>query len=578
MKIHRKLFGLALKIHGYLPVVAIISFLNTCIVIGQMYFASSIIAIVFSKGEMPSTDQIFWLAGFIAGRSVILWIRERYTQIRAIQIKSRIKKDLFNHILNLGPSFAKSSNTGETIATLTDGIEKFDDYFTKYVPSVVQVIILPMVIILFTLFVDWPSALIMLITAPLIIFFMALIGTFAKKLTRRQWKEMRRLSSHFLDALQGLKTLKLLGAGSRETKNVNDSSNGFIIVTMGVLRVAFLSGLVLELAASISIALVAVQIGIRLVEGFMIFQTGLFILMLAPEFYLPFRALGQHHHTGMEAAAVAHGLFSITSINVNPKQSPDYALSIPSNPCIKFQDVHFTYHDGKYAVLKGINCELRPETLTALVGPTGAGKSTFAALILRYLRPASGMVLADEIPIEQFDNGQWLEKVAFVPQHPWFFNASVIENLLMANPLATREKVIEAASQAEAHHFIEQLPQGYNTLLHENAARLSGGEKQRLAIARAFLKNAPVLILDEPTSNLDPESEQLIADATNRIVKNRTTLIIAHRLNTVKKADQILVFSDGTIVESGHHNHLLAKNGIYTGFLDAINQNNIPPL
>ncbi len=568
MHIHRRLFGLAMSVHGFFIVIAIISFLMASNVILQMYLLSSIIAEVFLYGEIIRPDFIYYLTASIIIRSFLIWIRERFAQRKSVEIKSSLKRELFRKMLNLGPSFTRTSKTGELIASVTDGAEKLDDYFTRYIPSVIHIIILPAVIIVFTITMDWISGLILLLTAPLILFFMWLIGTYAKKLTQNQWKELTSLSSHFLDVLQGLKTLKIFDSSHRESDNVDRKSNGFRIVTMNVLKVAFLSGMVLELAASISIALVAVQVGIRLIEGMLTYQPGLFILLLAPEFYLPFRTLGSHHHAGMEGSAAAAGIFNIIDQKTESGKSGKESLSHSAPPIIQFKDVSFTYPQNAIPAIHKINCEIKPGAFTAIVGPTGAGKTTFAHLILGYLRSKNGQILINNMPLYQVDPEDWSKSLAYVPQHPHFFQGTILQNLMMANPGAEMDKVIHATREAGAHHFIEKLPNGYHTQLNENAVNLSGGEKQRLAIARAFLKDAPVLILDEPTSNLDPESEQLISEAMERITKNRSTLVIAHRLNTVRRADNILVFNNGEIAESGRHIDLIKKKGIYAGFLE----------
>ncbi len=570
MHIHRRLFGLAMNVHGFFMGIAIISFLIAGNVILQMYLLSSIIADVFLYNEITRHDFIFYLAVTIIIRSLLIWLRERFAQRKSVEIKSSLKRELFQKILALGPSFTRTRKTGDLIASITDGAEKLDDYFTRYIPSVIHIIILPVVIIVFTITMDWISGLILLLTAPLILFFMWLIGTYAKKLTQNQWKELSHLSSHFLDVLQGLKTLKIFGSSRKESEQVDDKSNDFRLITMNVLKVAFLSGMVLELAASISIALVAVQVGIRLIEGLLTYQPGLFILLLAPEFYLPFRTLGSHHHAGMEGAAAAAGIFSITDEKTETIEPGIVPFNDFAPPVIQFKNVSFTYPGNAIPAVHQINYTLKPGTLTAIVGPTGAGKTTFAHLLLAYLRSKTGQILINNVNLDQFDQEDWRQSLAYVPQHPHFFQGTIMQNLLMANEQATTEQAIISAREAGAHEFIENLPRGYHTGLDENAANLSGGEKQRLAIARALLKNAPVLILDEPTSSLDPESEQLISDAMERITKNRTTLVIAHRLRTVTKADNILVFSNGEIAESGKHDELILKNGIYTDFLKTL--------
>ena len=573
MHIQRRLFRLARDVHGFLPVMAIYSMLIAAVVLGQMFFLSKIIADLFISGREPNLFVLILLLSSILVRSILLWLREMTAQRKAVQIKSGLRKKTFEHSLRLGPVHSKAEKTGETVALITEGIEKLDDYFTKFIPSLIHIIILPVIIILFTIYIDWLSGLILLVTGPLILFFMWLIGTYAKKLTQKQWSLLSSLSSHFLDVLQGLKTLRLFGAGQNEAANVANTSDRFRIITMDVLKVAFLSGMVLELAASVSIALVAVQVGIRLIEGLMIYQLGLFILLLAPEFYLPFRTLGQHHHAGMEGAAAAEKLFGFMNRQV-PEKTALQKTSIPESfKEIQFSGVNFTYEGSVSPALQNINLKLIPGTITALAGRTGSGKTTIANLLLGFISPSEGDILADGISLETIDAEQWRRLIAYVPQHPHFFNGTVLDNLLMANPNASFGEIVKAATKAGAHTFIERLPEGYNTVITENASRLSGGERQRLSIARAFLKDAPLLILDEPTSNLDPESEDYIARATKELVKDRISLIIAHRLRTVRMADRIIVLEKGKIAEVGNHEELVGRNGVYSAFVATAGNN-----
>lgn len=566
MHIQRKLFGLARNVHGFLPMMAFYSILIAVVVLCQMFLLSKIIADVFVSAQTPETIVLILLLASIVVRGILLWLRERTAQQKTVLIKSGLRKKLFEHTMQLGPTFTRTEKTGEVVALIMEGIEKLDDYFTKFIPSLIHIIILPVVITLFTIYVDWLSGLILFVTGPLILFFMWLIGTYAKKLTQNQWSQLSTMSSHFLDVLQGLKTLKVFGASQKEAENVSNTSDRFRIITMDVLKVAFLSGMVLELAASVSIALVAVQVGIRLIEGLMIYQMGLFVLLLAPEFYLPFRALGQHHHAGMEGAAAGEKIFDLLNKNF-PENIIGQKNSVPDSISnIEFNNVSFIYEDSAIPALKNIHLNLNHGTMTALAGHTGSGKTTLAYLLLGFLSPTEGKILLNGISLDTFDPEEWRKKIALVPQHPHFFNGTIQENLLMANTNATVEEVTDAAKKAGAHEFIENLPEGYHTPLTENASRLSGGERQRLSIARAFLKNAPLLILDEPTSNLDPETEHYFTLATQELVKNRTTLIIAHRLKTVKMADNIIVLNEGEIAESGNHGELIALDGIYAGF------------
>lgn len=574
MSIHRRLFAMAANERLYLPRLAIISLLLSAVVIFQMHLLARAIDSVFIGSVPLNPKLLFMLGAIVIARALLLWWRERVAQINAIKIKSALRLKLFEKLLEKGPAFARSEKTGELVAVATEGIEKLDDYYTRYIPSIVHLFILPPAIIGFAFFIDWQSGLLMLITGPLIVFFMWLIGTYAKSITQKQWGEISAMSAHFLDALQGLKTLKVFGAQDREAGLVSLTSNNFRLITMQVLKVAFLSGLVLELAASISIALVALQVGIRLIEGMMVFKLGLFVLLLAPEFYIPFRMLGMHHHAGMEGAAAAEKIFGITHSESIHKVGEEAPLHGIKQPEVVFSNVAYIYPGAEQSAINHINVTLEPGSINALVGPTGSGKTTFAHLLLGFLRPTSGQILINGMNLFEYKKSHWQQMIAFVPQHPHFFNTTILDNLLMANSAATQEDVEAAVAKSGLLPLISTMPLGFNTQLTDNASRLSSGEKQRLALARAFLKDAPLLILDEPTSGLDPESEQAIAGAIVQLAKNRTTVIIAHRLNTVKRANKIIVFDKGIITQTGSHELLFKQSGIYAGFFETLLKNN----
>ncbi len=577
MHTHRKLFGYAAGVPAYLTVSALLSVLLTVVMIVQMYSLSLIVANVFIHLEPPGYSLLSVFMGSIIIRSIIVWFRERAARQKSVLIRSTIRQEVFSHLLSLGPVYARSAKTGANINLMTEGTEKLDDYFTHYIPSLIHIAILPLAVILFVFYLDWPSAIILLLTGPLIVFFMWLIGTYARKISDDQWQSFNRLSARFLDSIQGLKTLKLFGVSENESKQIANSSNQFRVITMRVLRVAFLSGMVLELAASISIAMVALQVGIRLIEGMMVFQPALFVLLLAPEFYLPFRALGQHHHAGMEGSAAASGLFSLMNRPANASTGKKGMPGTRESLKIQCNNLRYAYPGQTDAAIHNISCTLEPGKLTAIVGPSGSGKTTFIHLLLNYIRPDRGTIHVNETALHDIDPAAWRQHVAYVSQHPHFFNGSVLDNLLPAKPDATMEEVLDATVQAGADDFIKEMPQGYHTILADNASRLSGGERQRLALARALLRKSALLILDEPTSYLDPESEQKIAGANVKAMSNRTTLVIAHRLKTVRNADNILVFNQGVIAESGKHAELVKNRGIYQQFIATLGAGNGTP-
>ncbi len=567
--VHRRLFGLFSPQRSLLFRTVANTFATALAIVFQAYLLSVIIDGVFLKGAGFESLHLpmYAFAAVALLRAGLHWHGEITAQAAPAAIKAELRDNLVSHLTDLGPSYTKGEHTGELVSIATAGIEKLDDYFARYVPSAIGVCIVPVCILLFVFGIDPLSGLILLITGPLIPVFMWLIGVQAEKKTRRQWTLMSVLSSHFLDTLQGLKTLKLFGRSGARTLEIVSISDRFRRATMDVLKVAFLSGMVLELAASISTALVAVQIGIRLIEGMITFQPGLFVLLLAPEFYLPFRLLGTHHHAGMEGAAAAGRLFEVLDTKSTvPSAHSVFPLRF-ENIEILARDLTYTYPGESAPALRGFHCSLYPGTVTALVGRSGSGKTTLLNIMLRYLGGYEGTVSVNGTLLDSISPHAWRSHISLVPQSPHFFDATVRDNISIGRPGADPAGIIEAACRAEAHDFISGLPDGYDTMLGENGARLSGGERQRLALARAFLRDAPFVILDEPTSNLDPDSEAKIIRAMEDLMREKTVLIVAHRLTTVRRADSILVLSGGTVIEHGTHNELISLGGEYHGMV-----------
>jgi ATP-binding cassette, subfamily C, bacterial CydD len=363
--------------------------------------------------------------------------------------------------------------------------------------------------------------------------------------------------------LQGIKTLKILGQSRTQGLRIRAVSDRFRQATMAVLKVAFLSGFVLELAASISTAIVAVEVGVRLIQGRLDFQPGLFVLLLAPEFYLPFRTLGSRHHAGMEGVAAADRIYGILDTLPLAAVSGTMAPIQHAVPAIQIERLSYTYPGSNQPALDNVHALIPPGRITALAGPSGAGKSTLAHLLLRFLDTPQGDLLLNGLPIRSLAPHLLRQQIALVPQHPHLFNASVLDNLRLARPGASTEDVLDALTRAGAKTFVDDLPQGLRTLLGDNGARLSGGERQRLAMARALLKRAPVLVLDEPASALDPESEAAIHRALQESSSHCTVLVIAHRLATLRRAHHILLLENGKLVAEGTHDQLRQSSALY---------------
>ena len=556
--------------------------------LAQAYALSATVDGVF-LGEQRLINVWPWLRlllGVIAARGVLLWLQEVAANDVAVRIKHDLRQRLFAHLLNLGPAFSRGERSGELTSTAVDGIEALDAYFSQYLPQLVISVFVPVTILLAVFQLDPLSGIILLVTAPLIPFFMYMIGRTAEVATQRQYTTLGRLSSHLLDSLQGLTTLKLFGQSAAQVGNIARVADQFRSATLKVLHVSFLSAFALELLATISTAIIAVEVGLRLLYGLMAFREALFLLILAPEFYLPLRMLGARFHAGLAGTAAARRIFEIldypapTTVTA-PLTSRLHCLedagSPPGSegssdeltPAIQLMDVSYTYPGRDRPALEHIDLAIRRGEHIALVGASGSGKTTLASLLLRFMRPTHGDILLDGKPLESAPADDRNTFIGWVPQRPHLFHDSIAANLRLGKPNASDDEMLRAARLAHLDEFIESLPQGYAAIVGEGGARLSSGEAQCLALARAFLMDAAILIFDEPSSSLDPENEAWIEASVRHLRAGRTVVTIAHRMNTIDHVDRIVVLRRGRLVEQGTHAELLASGGAYARLINA---------
>jgi ATP-binding cassette subfamily C protein CydD len=503
------------------------------------------------------------LVALTALRAALLGAREVAGQRAAMRVKSQLRVSLFDRLVRLGPGVVNGEQTGELITLLGDGVERLDAHVSRYLPQKVLSVTGPLLVAAYVLWLDPLSAGFLLLSAPVIPLLMVAVGSYTDEHVRSQWTALGRLSAYILDVVQGLPTLKLLWRAEAEGSHLATLSSALRVRTLRALRYAFLSSFVLELLTTGAIALVAVELGLRLLDGTIAFVTTLQVLLLAPEFYRPLRELGAQRHAAMEARPVAERIQSVLDLSL-PPGGGSTPLSRGGPLSVEFREVSYAYPEARGLALSNVSFTLAPASRTALVGTNGAGKSTLARLLLRFAEPTRGAILADGVPINTLSVQHWRKQVALVPQRPYLFDASALDNLRLARPTAALEEVEYAAELAGAHAFIEQLPDGYHTRIGERGARLSGGQAQRLAIARAFLKAAPLLLLDEPTSALDAESERHVRAALERLADRCTVVLIAHRLSTVMAAQHIVVLRSGEVVEHGTHRDLVGGQGLYT--------------
>ncbi|GAB4501543.1 MAG: thiol reductant ABC exporter subunit CydD [Anaerolineales bacterium] len=564
----RPLFALARPARAALTLTIFFNFLTGLLTILQAWTLAQIINAVFLGRQ--SLTQVAPLLGVLLAivllRAAFIFGGEVNANSVAQTVKLEMRERLVTQIQALGPAFTQNERTGELAASALEGVEALEAYFSQYLPQVVLAASLPLSVLLIVFPLDLLTGIVFLLTAPLVPFFMILIGKSGEALTGKQFAMLGRLSAHFFDVLQGISTLKVLGQARGQAQVIGAVSERYRQVTMQVLRVTFLSALALELLTTISTAIVAVEIGFRLLYARMDFLPALFILVLTPDFYLPLRQLGLKYHAGMNGVTAAKRIFEILAFP-QPENRPTGKLETPPAFAFRLVSLSYTYPGRQSPALNGLSAEIPAGKRTALVGASGAGKSTLASLLLRFIEPDSGQILVGETPLTQIPPADWRKFVAWVPQNPYLFQDTLAANLRLARPDAAESDLVKACEQAGLMEFVAGLPQGFETPLGERGALISGGQAQRVALARAFLKDAPFLLLDEPTSSLDPGLEAALEASVQKLLAGRTALIIAHRLATIYQADQILVLEAGRLAESGTHAALLAQNGRYAAII-----------
>ena len=500
------------------------------------------------------TPLLLMLLAALLLRALLGVVKEWAGQQASIRIRRSLRGLLLNHINRLGPAYTGDQRSGELSSILLEQVEALDGFFARYLPQMALAAMLPLVILAFIFPVNWAAGLIFLITAPLVPLFMALVGTRAAEANRRNFAALSQLGSHFLDVVQGIVTLKLFDRSRDQVEVIEAGADEFRQRTMQVLRLAFLSSAVLEFFASISIAVVAVYLGFSFL-GHLDFgywdapvnlYQGLFILLLAPEFYLPLRELGTHYHARQEAVAAADKLREL--LEATPKAIAGEGAGLDATVHqISLEGAGLTYPGRQTPVFTGVNLTLQRGRIVALVGPSGAGKSSLLQVLLGFRQLSEGQVKVNQTPLDMVGSYAWLEQVAWVSQHTTLFPGSLRDNLLLAAPDASEHALYLALEQANALEFVQRLPGGLDTIVGELGSGFSGGQIQRLALARAFLKDAPVLLLDEPTANLDRDSEQLVLESLQTLCAGRLVLMLTHRRSSMLRADEVWQLENGQL-------------------------------
>jgi ATP-binding cassette subfamily C protein CydD len=537
--------------------------------VAQAYVLSEVVNRVFLEHQvLPNVLPLLAvLLALALGRGAVIWCSDVLAQRSASRLKGDLRAQLTRHLFELGPAYTRGEHSGELVNAAVEGVETLDEYITVYQPARLLAGLIPVFVILVVFALDPPTTLVLLFTGPILLVLLALIGSRAKEITERRFLELSWMSAFFFDMLQGIATLKMFGRSREQIENIRDISGHYGNTTMDVLRTAFQTAFVLELGGTVATALVAVEVSLRLMGRTLPFDRALAVLIITPEFFLPLRQLAVRYHAGTAGKAAAARVFAILDTPARPSRivvtAQQARSEVPARFDIRFDDVRFAYDAGRRPALQGFSLSIPHGQTVALVGATGSGKTTVANLLLRFIDPDEGTISVGEVPLSAIDLSAWRSLVAWVPQLPHLFHGTIADNIRLGRPGVGMADVTVAARAAHAHEFIRELPQGYDTLIGEQGARLSGGQQQRVAYARAFLKDAPFLVLDEATSHLDSASEAAIRDALTRLMHGRTVLIIAHRLKLVYAAHQVAVLDHGRVIEIGDHHTLLAREGLY---------------
>ncbi|MGA5450150.1 thiol reductant ABC exporter subunit CydD [Streptomyces umbrinus] len=476
------------------------------------------------------------LAAVAVGRACVSWLTELAAHRASAAVKSELRRRLLERAGALGPGWLSGQRTGSLVALATRGVDALDDYFSRYLPQLGLAVVVPVAVLARIVTEDWVSAAIIVGTLPLIPIFMMLIGWVTQSQMDRQWRLLSRLSGHFLDVVAGLPTLKVFGRAKAQADSIRRITGDYRQATMRTLRIAFISSFALELLATISVALVAVTIGMRLVHGEMSLYDGLVVLILAPEAYLPLRQVGAQYHAAAEGLSAAEEIFEV----LETPEPTSGTGAVPPSGGVRFEGVTVRYPGRSSDAVSDVSFAVAPGETVALVGPSGVGKSTLLNVLLGFVEPTSGRVRVGGADLTETSLEEWRSQVAWVPQRPHLYAGSVAENVRLARPDADDSAVRRALSDAGALEFVDALPEGVRTVLGEEGAGLSAGQRQRLALARAFLADRPVLLLDEPTASLDGATEAEVVEAVRRLAVGRTVLLVVHRPALLDVADRVV--------------------------------------
>jgi ATP-binding cassette, subfamily C, bacterial CydD len=519
------------------------------LVLAQAVLIARIAARGFAGAPLADVAPALGLLVLVVGaRAATAWSFETVGRRAASDVLSSLRRELVARRLRAQPAALDGTASADVATTAVEGVDALETTFARYLPQVFQAAIVPVAVLAIVAVFDPLSAVVMLLTLPLVPVFMWLVGRYTERRTRERWHALARLATHFLDVVRGLPTLRAFNRAEAQVEQIEAVADRYRVATMATLRVAFLSATVLELAATLGVALVAVTLGVRVVSGGVGLEAALTVLVLAPELYQPLRSLAAQYHASADGLSVARRLLDLVDapaeVAGGTRTPPSVALET-----IRLENVSYTYPRREAPVLDDVDLELLPAETVALVGPSGSGKSTVVSLLLRLTEPTGGRLTAGGVDLARCDPSAWRSQIAWLPQRPTLFRGTVAENIRLGDRDADDDRVRRCARLAGADGFVRRLPDGYATLVGDGGRTLSLGQVRRIALARALLRDAPLLVLDEPTADLDQANAEIVEWAIDRFHGRRTVLLITHRPELAELADRVVALERGRIAE-----------------------------
>ncbi len=546
-----------------LAILSILTFFQSGLIIIQAYYLADAISSLF-RGDL-FRDEVKKLAVFLAAiifRRLLIVRKKTIAFHFAARTSENQRGLLLKKLFRLGPRYVREEGSGQTVTLVMEGVIRFRRYLELIFIKYINMAVIPSVIVIFIFFLNIRSAIILMLALPILVIFMVLLGLAAKSKADRQFASFHLLSNHFVDSLRGLETLKYLGLSKEHSKKIGFVSEQYRQATIKTLRIAFLSSFAMDFFTMLSIATVAVFLGLGLINGTIDLHPALTILILAPEYFLPIRELGADFHATLDGKNAGRKISEILDVETSEEKVAAFPLWKASSTFeAKGAIVHFPEHNA--ASIKDICFSVSGAKKIGIIGASGSGKTTLIDVLSGFLTPSSGEFYLNDEKLSSLTSESWQRQVTYIPQHPYIFNDTVYNNIRFYEPEAAEEEVVQAAKNAGLLEVIQALPEGFNTIIGESGRMLSGGQEQRIALARAFLGNRPIIMLDEPTAHLDIETEAELKETMLKLFAGKLVILATHRLHWMPDMDEIFVLDHGKIVESGTHEQLKKQKAAY---------------